>query len=134
MAVMANIFDLSTPAKRFRFVAILEAFTWAGLLLGMFFKYFTGDRVPDQDIYPNEIGVQIFGMLHGAVFVLFIVVALLTARALKWNLVTTGLALLSSIPPFFTILFEWWAKRTGQLGELSATPAAAATARELDAV
>ncbi|MFD4470164.1 DUF3817 domain-containing protein [Rhodococcus sp. NPDC058505] len=126
MAVMANIFDLSTPAKRFRFVAILEAFTWAGLLLGMAFKY-----LPENG---NEIGVKIFGPFHGAVFVLFIVVALLTARALKWNLVTTGLALLSSIPPFFTILFEWWAKRTGQLGELSATPAAAATARELDAV
>ncbi|RIK06853.1 MAG: hypothetical protein DCC47_17165 [Acidobacteria bacterium] len=100
MVCMANFFDLSTPAKRFRFVAILEAFTWAGLLVGMAFKY-------------------IFGPLHGGVFVAFVLVALLTARALKWNLVTTGLALISSIPPFGTIVFEWWAARTGRLAELS---------------
>ncbi|MGW0045326.1 DUF3817 domain-containing protein [Rhodococcus sp. NPDC003348] len=126
MAVMANIFDLSTPAKRFRFVAILEAFTWAGLLVGMAFKY-----LPENG---NEIGVKIFGPFHGAVFVLFVIVSLLTARALKWNLVTTGLALVSSIPPFFTVLFEWWAARTGKLGELSAPVTTAVPARELDAV
>ncbi len=39
MVGMANVFDLSTTAKRFRFVAILEAFTWLGLLIGMAFKY-----------------------------------------------------------------------------------------------
>ena len=128
MGRMANIFDLSTPAKRFRFVAILEAFTWAGLLFGMAFKY-----LPEEG---NPIGVKIFGPFHGAVFVLFVIVALLTARALKWNLVTTGLALVSSVPPFATVLFEWWAAKTGQLGELSAPQAVAAvpTDRTLDAV
>ncbi len=126
MAVMANIFDLSTPAKRFRFVAILEAITWAGLLIGMAFKY-----LPENG---NEIGVKIFGPFHGGVFVLFVIVALLTARSLKWNLVTTGLALLSSIPPFFTVLFEAWAVRTGKLGELSVTNADTTAPRELDTV
>ena len=112
MVCMANFFDLSTPAKRFRFVAVLEAFTWAGLLVGMAFKY-----LPENG---NEIGVKIFGPLHGGVFVAFVLVALVTARALKWNLVTTGLALISSVPPFGTIVFEWWAVRTGRLAELSA--------------
>lgn len=127
MAGMANIFDLSTPAKRFRFVAILEAFTWAGLLIGMAFKY-----IPENG---NEIGVKIFGPFHGAVFVLFVLISLLTARALKWNLVTAGLALISSIPPFATILFEWWAVRTGKLGELSARiEPAVADARTADFV
>lgn len=126
MAGMANIFDLSTPAKRFRFVAILEAFTWAGLLIGMAFKY-----LPENG---NEIGVKIFGPFHGAVFVLFVIVSLVTARALKWNLVTTGLALVSSIPPFFTVLFEWWAARSGKLGELSTDGAQPVADRQLDAV
>ena len=134
MASMANIFDLSTPAKRFRFVAILEAISWAGLLVGMFFKYFTGGANWDQDIYPNEIGVQIFGPLHGAVFVVFIVVALLAARALTWDRKTTLLALVSSAPPFGSIVFERWAVRNGLLGELSAPSAAVNPERELDAV
>ena len=51
MVVMLNFFDLSTTAKRFRFVAVLEAFTWLGLLIGMAFKYIPADG--------NEIGVKI---------------------------------------------------------------------------
>ncbi|MBF6247082.1 hypothetical protein IU471_26410, partial [Nocardia elegans] len=37
------------------------------------------------------------------------------ARELNWNWKTTVLALLSSIPPFFTVVFEVWAVRTGKL-------------------
>ena len=117
---MSDFFDLGTTAKRFRFVAWLEAFTWAGLLIGMAFKYLPAEG--------NEIGVKIFGPIHGAVFVLFVLVALVTARALRWNLWTTALALLSSIPPFGTVVFEVWAARTGRLAELSAPEAVASTA------
>jgi Domain of unknown function (DUF3817) len=48
-----------------------------------------------------------------------VITAILAARELGWNVKTTVLALLSSIPPFFTVLFEMWAVRAGQLGELS---------------
>lgn len=111
MALMRDFLDLSTSAKRFRFVAVFEAFTWVGLLIGMFFKY-----VPQT----SEIGVKIFGPLHGIAFVVFIVVALATARELKWTWGVTALALLSSIPPIGTVVFEWWAVRKGHLAELSA--------------
>ncbi|NMO04272.1 DUF3817 domain-containing protein [Gordonia sp. TBRC 11910] len=104
-----QLFDLSTPAKRFRFVAVAEAITWLALLIAMFFKWVLG----------HDAAVRIPGMVHGIVFVVFVVVALLTARALKWNLVVTGLALVSSIPPFGTLVFEWWAARNGHLAELS---------------
>ncbi|WP_405179863.1 DUF3817 domain-containing protein [Nocardia sp. NBC_01377] len=103
-------FDLRSVAGRFRFFAVLEALSWLGLLIGMAFKY-----IPDPG---NEIGVKIFGPIHGAVFVLFLISALMAARELRWNWLTTILALLSSIPPFFTVVFEVWAVRTGRLGTL----------------
>lgn len=107
---MSKIFDLSTPAKRFRFVAMWEAVTWAALLVAMFFKWVLG----------FEEAVRIPGMVHGiAAFVPFVLIALITAGALKWNFKTTFWALVSSVPPFGTIVFERWAVRTGQLGELS---------------
>ncbi|PTR26435.1 integral membrane protein [Rhodococcus sp. OK519] len=111
MATMANFFDLSSWPKRFRFVAVLEAISWAGLLIGMAFKY-----LPEEG---PEIGVKIFGPFHGAIFVIYVIVTLFTARALKWNFATFALAMVSSIPPFMTIWFEMWAARNGRLGELS---------------
>ena len=114
MATMANFFDLRSWPRRFRFVAVLEAFSWAGLLLGMAFKY-----LPENG---NEIGVKIFGPVHGGIFVLYLLVALVTARVLKWDFKTFALAMVSSIPPFMTIWFEIWAARHGRLGELSTGP------------
>ncbi|MGN2641324.1 DUF3817 domain-containing protein [Nocardia takedensis] len=112
-------FDLRSVVGRFRFFAVLEALSWLGLLTGMAFKY-----IPDPG---NEIGVKIFGPIHGGIFVLFVLSALLAARELGWNLVTTALALLSSIPPFCTVVFEVWAARTGKLtpAEGAAVPATA---------
>ncbi|MFI9414006.1 DUF3817 domain-containing protein [Nocardia gamkensis] len=107
---MGNVFDLSTVAKRFRFVAVLEAISWFLLIIGMVFK-----RIPEPVLWP----VKVFGMTHGIVFVLFVITAIVAARELGWSVKTTVLALLSSIPPFCTVLFEVWAVRSGQLGELS---------------
>lgn len=120
-----GFFDLRSTASRFRFFAVLEALSWIGLLTGMAFKY-----IPAEG---NEIGVKVFGPVHGGIFVLFVITALLAARELNWSWKTTVLALASSIPPLFTVIFEVWAVRTGQLGELSTgaakgSPAAAPTA------
>ncbi|EOM78300.1 DUF3817 domain-containing protein [Rhodococcus rhodnii] len=114
---MRSLFDLSTPAKRFRLVAIWEAVTWAMLLVGMFFKWVLG----------FEEAVAIPGMIHGVLgFIPFVLVALATAVSLKWDKATTFWALVSSVPPFGTVVFERWAVRNGKLAELSAahgTPA-----------
>lgn len=109
MADMRQFFDLSTPAKRFRFVAVLEAITWAALLVAMFFKWVLG----------HTEAVAIPGMTHGIVFVLFVVISIVTAISLRWSLSVTALALVSSLPPFGSLVFEWWARRNGHLAELS---------------
>lgn len=110
MVAMGNFFDVSTVAKRFRLIAVLEAISWAFLIVGMVFK-----RLPEPVTWP----VKVFGMTHGIIFILFVIIAILAARELAWNAKTTVLALLSSIPPFCTVLFEVWAVRAGHLGELS---------------
>lgn len=104
--------DLRTPARCFRFIALLEAFTWLGLLLGMAFKYLPADG--------TEIGVKVFGPLHGIAFLAYLPITAWAAYKLRWGLFTTPLALLAAVPPFATAAFEIWAARTGRLAELSA--------------
>src|SRR5688500_3587439 len=92
-----------TAATAFRIVAVAEALSWVGLLIGMYVKY-----VPET----TELGVKIFGPIHGGIFVAYVVVALVTARVLRWSVGTTLLALLASVPPLASILFERQATRT----------------------
>ena len=96
----------STPVGRFRLLALAEAVSWVGLLIGMFFKYV---------VVQNEVGVQIFGPIHGAVFVGYVVVTLAVRGAQRWDARTTFFALLASVPPFGTVVFERWASRHGKL-------------------
>jgi integral membrane protein len=102
-------------ATAFRIVAVAEALSWVGLLAGMYVKY-----VPQT----SEVGVQVFGPIHGGIFVAYVVVALIASRLLRWNAATTLLALAASLPPLATVLFERWASRTGRLPARAAVPAA----------
>jgi integral membrane protein len=90
----------------FRFVAVAEAVSWLGLLVGMFFKY-----VVDA----GDGGVQVFGPIHGTVFLCYLAVALIAWRHLRWSLPVGLLALAASVPPFCTVLFEMWVSRTRRL-------------------
>jgi integral membrane protein len=86
--------------------ATVEAVTWAGLLVGVILK-----RVLEV----SELGVQVFGPLHGAAFIAYCVSAVLTWRVRQWSMATGSLALLASLPPFGTVVFHRWAQRTGRL-------------------
>ena len=105
-------------ATAFRIVAIAEAASWLGLLSGMYVK-----RVLET----SEVGVQVFGPIHGTIFVGYLVVAVLAARVLGWSRRTTVLALVAAVPPLVTVWFERWATRTGRLharaAEAVSTPA-----------
>jgi integral membrane protein len=103
-----------TVASAFRVAAIAEACSWLGLLIGMFVKY-----VPET----SEIGVEIFGPIHGGIFLAYVLITLVTARVLRWTPGTMLLALAASIPPLVTIAFERWASRTGRLPARDAVPA-----------
>ncbi len=103
-----------TAATAFRVVAIAEALSWIGLLIGMYVKY-----VPET----TEVGVQIFGPIHGGVFMAYVVLALVTARVLRWSVPITLLALVASVPPLATVWFERRATRTGRLPQREAVAA-----------
>ncbi|RBY97033.1 hypothetical protein DQ237_05395 [Blastococcus sp. TF02-8] len=96
----------SAVALLFRAVALAEACSWVLLLGGMFVKWVLQD---------SERGVQMFGPVHGAVFVAYLVVTVLAWRVLRWDLPTTFRALVASVPPLATIWFDRWATRTGRL-------------------
>jgi integral membrane protein len=81
----------------FRVVAVAEACSWAGLLVGMFFKYITET---------GELGVKIFGPLHGALFVLDGLGVVLAAREAGWSRGTVVLGLACAVPPFTSLWFE----------------------------
>jgi integral membrane protein len=90
----------------FRAVAVAEALSWTGLLIGMVFKYL---------VVLDDIGVKIFGPIHGGLFLLYLAVTWWARRQLRWSGVVTLVALLASIPPLGTLVFERWATRTGRL-------------------
>ncbi|WP_207839445.1 DUF3817 domain-containing protein [Williamsia soli] len=123
----------SATALLFRIVAIAEAITWLALLIAMFFKWVLG----------HEEAVAVPGMVHGIVFVVYVLITIATAFVFGWNrtIVETPLpkvsfrlrlpitiwALAASIPPFGTLFFEVWAKRNGHLDALGSSSKAAAS-------
>lgn len=117
MAAMIRALDPRPVAGWFRFVALLEAVSWAGLLAGMYFKYLGTPR--------TEIGVKVFGMAHGLIFVAFVAVGLLAGLAFKWTLGTWLMALLSSIVPLASVIFLIWAERSGRISVVAAAGALA---------
>ena len=90
----------------FKAVALLEGLSWLGLLAGMYVKHLADG---------GERGVQVFGPIHGGVFVAYVLLTVLVGRAHRWSAGTLLLGLAASVPPFATVLFERWADRTGRL-------------------
>ena len=98
-----------TPAgKLFAVAALIEGVTWTGLLIGMLLKYGTGT---------TELGVWLFGRLHGLAFVFYVVVSLYAWVKLRWPLWAVLLALLAAVPPLVTVPLEIWFRRIGLLSE-----------------
>ena len=100
--------DRTTPVRLYRLVARAEAVTWALLLTGMFLKYVTET---------TELGVQVFGMVHGVVFIAYCLTTVLLWIDQRWAVSRVALGLLAAIPPFATVPFERYAERTGLLGD-----------------
>ncbi|GIM89775.1 DUF3817 domain-containing protein [Paractinoplanes toevensis] len=83
----------------FRIAAVAEAVSWTGLLVGMYLKHVS---------HTTEAGVWLFGRLHGALFVAYLVATVWVARAERWSLLRTLVGLAASIPPLTTVIFERW--------------------------
>lgn len=93
------------PQSLFRRVAIAEAVTWALLLTGMVLKYTD----------TTELGVRVFGMLHGIVFIAYCLTTVLVAVDQRWSRGRLLLGLVASVPPFATVPFDRYAEHRGAL-------------------
>jgi len=98
--------SLSPAGRLFSVVALIEAFTWAGLLVGMYLKYVSGT---------TDAGVWLFGRLHGGAFLLYLAVAIGVGARLRWPFWALLLAVLAAIPPLVTLPLELWYRRRGLL-------------------
>ncbi|WP_317207865.1 DUF3817 domain-containing protein [Clavibacter californiensis] len=96
----------SRLGRLFAVVAVVEAVTWTGLLVGMFLKYVTET---------TELGVYVFGRLHGAAFVLYVIVTAVAAIRLRWGWKPALLAGVAAIPPLATLPLEVGLRRRGYL-------------------
>lgn len=103
-----NQTQLTGTGKLFSIIALLEGLTWAGLLIGMFFKY---------TLKTTALGVTVFGPLHGIVFITYVIVTVMAAVRLRWPLWASLIAILAAVPPLVTIPMEIWFKRRGLLAE-----------------
>lgn len=88
--------------RTFTLVARAEAVSWAALLITMFFKWVVQDD-PHAGI---EGGVPVAGAVHGAIFVAYVVSALVAWRTFRWSTTKTLFALAAGVPPFATLWFE----------------------------
>lgn len=108
MNATSALLDMADSAGgRFRLAAIAEAWSWAGLLAGMCFKYL---------VVRDPIGVQIMGPIHGVLFIIYLITAIQAAKEYRWSSKLRTLALIAAIPPFTTWPFERWALKQGMLG------------------
>jgi integral membrane protein len=81
----------------FRIVSFLEGVSYLLLMsLGLYCKYALND--------PSF--VKMFGMPHGILFMLFIVLAIMIKKEMNWNNKTLGIVLLASILPFGTFYID----------------------------
>ncbi|WP_374967878.1 DUF3817 domain-containing protein [Terrabacter sp. BE26] len=95
-----------TPRTLYRRLALAEVVTWALLLVGMGLKYVT---------HTTELGVKVFGLVHGVVFIAYCLVTVLLWVNQRWSAREGLLGLLSAVPPFLTV---WWERRLERRGRL----------------
>ena len=114
---------LPSPRRLFITVATAEAVTWTLLLFGMFLKYVTET---------TELGVRIGGMLHGIVFIAYVLVSVIVWIDQKWPAKQGIITLASAVPPLLTLWTERWLDRDGHLASQwrLTTKGAAATSPE----
>ena len=81
----------------FRIISFLEGVSYLLLLfIAVPIKYFNGDASY----------VKLLGMPHGILFMLYIVLAIVLKKQMKWSMQTLGIVLLASILPFGTFYVD----------------------------
>lgn len=81
-----------------RTIALVEATSFLALLVASYVKRTGG----------GELGVQILGPIHGALFILYVIVALNLRADAGWSAKTTFWILVGAVVPFGGYVVDWW--------------------------
>ncbi len=82
--------------NNFRTVAILEGISYLLLAVTMYFKYALDNGLPNK----------IVGMVHGLLFILYIIMAFTLRKEQKWSLNIFVIILIASLIPFGTFYID----------------------------
>ncbi len=85
------------------FLSILRL---TALLEGLSLLILLGIAMPLKYYFEKPEAVQIVGMAHGILFIIYILLIPIAHVKLKWKLINTGFALLASIIPFGTFVAD----------------------------
>jgi integral membrane protein len=87
--------------RTMRYVALAEATSFLILLVCAVIKRTGG----------SELGVQIMGPIHGALFIAYVVIALTLRPQFGWGGKTTFWVLVGAVLPFGGYVVDWWLLR-----------------------
>ena len=77
-----------------------------GLLEGVSFLLLLGIAMPLKYLAGMPLAVRVLGIVHGVLFVAFVLLVFEAMGSLRWSLKQVGLALLASLLPFGTLLLD----------------------------
>ncbi|MBI1837265.1 MAG: DUF3817 domain-containing protein [Flavobacteriia bacterium] len=86
----------SSLLQLFRIIAIIEGFTYLSFAV----------TVPLKKIYHFDSPNYINGMIHGVLFLIYVILCFLVAKDRKWNTRTLFLAQIASLLPFGTFVAD----------------------------
>jgi integral membrane protein len=97
--------------RKLRAIGVSEGISFLVLLLiAMPLKYY----------FDFPLAVKVVGWAHGVLFILYIVVVLLSIRAMKWTLGDVAIALIASLVPGGTLYLDRsWKRRQEELEKSS---------------
>lgn len=82
----------------FRIFAFSEAVGWTCLIVGVVYH--------TNQLPLNSSVLMIAGRIHGMLFIAYFVIALLSARSMKWGLGRIIPALIAGVMPYGSLIFE----------------------------
>jgi len=94
--------------------AQLTVLTWLraiGIGEGISFLLLLFIATPLKHFGGNPTPVEILGPIHGGLFLLYILAAIIAAKVLRWPWTRVPLAFMASVVPFGPFIFEAWLRR-----------------------
>lgn len=95
-----QVFSADESWMLFKLCAFAEAIGWTLLIAGILISRFV--------LANNQMPIQIAGRIHGMLFLAYLLASIGLYPTLKWPRHKALIALLSSVPPYGSLVFEQW--------------------------